>query len=269
MNRPRTISTYQAAVAVASTVAALLLVASPSARADEPQQIEVNVEKAVLTFLDGTREQREVERGRRFTVVRRLDAYYVVQEGNRQAMIAISNVIPANKPAARPKWEYVVTTAAASVAVKHGRRSIPNTVQQGEVFEVLGPHPLGSTLYILLDNGRTAEVSSKLVRPAKPSERPKPPAVGRVPGPVPLGCEISVDLERNVFVEYIYLDSLAQRIGLQPGTRILEVNGEEIHSAADYDRASQQLGGNLRILVRRFGLDYPEMIEYRDPRNRR
>jgi S1-C subfamily serine protease len=122
---------------------------------------------------------------------------------------------------------------------------------------------------VLRPGGRTAEISQELVRAARPEECPPPPKVGVVRGPVRLGCEISVDEQRYVFVEFVYPGSLGERIGLQPATRILKVNGEEIHSAADYDRASQRLGGNLRLLVQRYRMDYPEMLKYEDPRNAR
>jgi S1-C subfamily serine protease len=72
-----------------------------------------------------------------------------------------------------------------------------------------------------------------------------------------------------VLVDYVYPGSFGQRLGLEPGMRILAVNGREIHSAAEYDQASALLGGNLRLLVQRSGMTYPEMIEYIDPRNRR
>jgi len=221
-----------------------------------------------MTYLDGAREQRQVERGRRFAVVRRVDTYYVVQDGPRQAMLAIGSVIPVKKPKPKSDREFVVTTAEAPIAIKLGRRSTPDTVPQGQILEVLGRPRIGSTVYVLHKDGRTAEISSKLVRKARPEECPPPPAVGIIRGPVRLGCEISIDLERNVLVEFVYPGSLGERIGLQPGTRILKVNGREIHSSADYDRASQQLGGNLRLLVRRFRLDFPEMLEFQDPRNR-
>jgi S1-C subfamily serine protease len=86
---------------------------------------------------------------------------------------------------------------------------------------------------------------------------------------VPLGCEISIDARRVVRVESVYPWSFGERLGLQPGMAILKVNGREIHSAADYDQASSLLGGNLRLLVRRAGMDYPEMIEYFEPRAHR
>ena len=258
---------------VRGTLALLILVElaswSPGASSDDPKQVEVSSATAVLTYLDGSREQRAVERGHRLEVVRRLDTYYVVKDGDRQALVALANVIAVKTPAAKQKWEYVVTTANAAVSVKSGRRSVPEQVEQGEVFEVLGRPRIGSTLYILLDDGRTAEIAANLVRTARPEERPPPPRVGRIRGPVPLGCEISIDTQRCVRVEFAYPDSLGERIGLLPGIAILEVNGEAVHSAADYDRESQLLGGDLRLLVRQFGLDYPEMLEYRDPRNAR
>jgi hypothetical protein len=182
-------------------------------------------------------------------------------------MLSAGSVVLVGAPGANAIWDYVVTTANARISVRTGRRGVPGTVGQGAVFEVLGRHPLGSTLYILLENGRTAEIASNLVRTARPEERPPPPAVGRLPGRVLLGCEISIDGRRNVYVDFIYPGSLGQRLGLQPETRIIKVNGHAIHSAADYDRASSLLGGNLRLLVQRPGLDYPEMLEYVDPRN--
>jgi hypothetical protein len=246
----------------------LLTQSTIAASEDEPPKVvEIKSAHAVLTYLDGQREQIQVEQGQRFPVQRRLDTYYVIEHEARRAIVAIRDVIPAKTPQPEARWEYVVTTAQAPIAIKRGRRSLPDTVAQGEVLEVLGRNTLGATLYVLIKGGRTAEISQELVRPARDREQPPPPPVGIVPGPVRLGCEISIDEQRNVYVEYVYPGSLAERIGLQPLTRILEVNGEEIHSAADYDRASQLLGGNLRLLVRRYRMQYPEMLEYWDPRN--
>jgi hypothetical protein len=234
---------------------------------DAPAAVEIKSTKSLLTYLDGEREQHEVERGRRFKVRRRMDTYYVIEDGPRQALVAITDVIPVKTPQPKSRWEFVVTTARAPMVIKSGRRGIPDKIDQGQILEVLDRDSLGSTLYVLLKGGRTAEISVDLIRPARPDEQPPPPPVGIVRGPVRLGCEISIDERRNVYVEFVYPGSLGERIGLQPLTRILKVNGEEVHSAADYDRASQLLGGNLRLLVRRYRMDYPEMLEYRDPRN--
>jgi hypothetical protein len=247
---------------------AALFSCGAAAPRDHPDRVEVNDKHAFLTYRDGAREQRDVEQGDRFEVVRRLDSYYVVKDGHREAMISIASVIPVKTPKPVEKWQYVITTAQAPISIRTGRRGTPSTVEQGKVFEVLAKHPLGSTYYILLDNGRTAEIATNLVRPARPQESPPPPAVGRFTGPVRLGCEITLDRNGNVYVGLIYAGSLAERIGLQPEMRILKVNGEEIHSAADYDRASGLLGRNLRLLVQRRGLDYPELVQFMDPRNR-
>jgi hypothetical protein len=244
-----------------------VLSAADSAQEPNPQQIEIKAAGTRLTYLDGAREQREVQVGERFQVVRRIDTHYVVADGDRRAMVLLSAVIPAPAAPAGEESPFVITTAQASISVKYGRRSEPATVPAGDVLEVLTRHPLGTTLFVLLRDGRTGEVAANLVRPARPEERPPQPPAGRLSGPVPLGCEISVDAERSVRVEFTYPNSLGERLGLQPGTRILKVNGRDIHSAADYDRASRLLGGNLRLLIQRFRLDYPEMIEYHDPRN--
>jgi membrane-associated protease RseP (regulator of RpoE activity) len=222
-----------------------------------------------MTYLDGDREQREVEQGDRFKVIRRFDTYYVVADGQRRALIAIGSVIPVEAPRATAQWDYVVTTANAPIVVWAGRTRLPDVAQAGEVFEVLGRHPTGATLYVLWKGGRTAELAASLVRAAKPRERPAgraAPAAGRR---VPLGCEISIDRQRRVRVETVYPGSLGERLGLARGAIILKVNGQEIHSAADYDRASALRGGNLRLLVQNPGLDYPEMIEYQHPASRR
>jgi hypothetical protein len=249
-------------------VVGVLLASAAAAPRDAPDRVEVKDKTAFLMYRDGAREQRDVEEGDRFEVLRRLDSYYVVRDGNREALISIASVIPVKTPKPVEKWQYVITTAQAPISMRTGRRGTPSTVEQGKVFEVLGKHPLGSTYYILLDNGRTAEIATNLVRPARPQESPPPPAVGQLTGPVRLGCEITLDKAGNVYVGLIYAGSLAERIGLQPEMRILKVNGEEINSAADYDRASRLLGGNLRLMIQRRGLDYPEMIQYQDPRNR-
>ncbi len=260
----RTLARVQA-VAILLTV---LFSCGAAAPRDDPDRVEVKDKTAFLMYRDGAREQRDVEQGDRFEVLRRLDSYYVVKDGNREALISIASVIPVKIPKPAEKWQYVVTTAQAPISVRTGKRGTPSTVEQGRVLEVLGKHPLGSTYYILFDNGRTAEISTNLVRPAKPQEAPPPPAAGQLTGPVRLGCEISLDRGGNVYVGLVYPDSLAERLGLQPEMRILKVNGEAIHSAADYDRASGLLGGNLRLLVQRRGLDYPELFQYQDPRNR-
>lgn len=241
--------------------------ADDPAASPDPQQVEIKTAGTRLTYLDGQREQREVQTGERFRVVRRISGYYVVADGQRQAIVSLSAVSPVSSSAARDDSPFVITTAEAPVSVKFGRRSEPTTVPAGEVLEVLDKHRLGTTLFVLLRNGRTGEIAENLVRAVKPEERPPEPKPGRVPGPVSLGCEISVDEQRTVRIEYSYFNSLGERLGLQPGTRILSVNGREIHSAADYDQASALLGGNLRLLVQRRHMDYPEMIEYRDPRN--
>ncbi len=233
----------------------------------DPQQVEVKTAGTRLTYLDGQREQREVQTGERYRVVRRISGYYVVADGQRQAIVSLSAVVPVSVSTAKDDSPFVITTAEAPVSVKFGRRSEPSTVPAGEVLEVLDRHRLGTTLFVLLRNGRTGEIAENLVRAAKSDERPPESKPGRLAGPVPLGCEISVDDQRTVRVEYTYFNSLGERLGLQPGTRILKVNGRDIHSAADYDQASTLLGGNLRLLVQRLHMDYPEMIEYRDPRN--
>jgi len=243
--------------------------AGDPAREPEPQQIEIKTEGTRLTYLDGSRERRETRVGERFRVVRRIDTYYVVADGDRRALAPISGVLPVKSPPVGDDSPYIVTTAQASVSVKIGRRSETTTVPAGEVLEVLDRHPLGTTLFVVLRDGRTGELAASLARAAKPEERPPQPKVGRVRGPLPLGCEISVDAERRVRVEFVFPDSLGQRLGLAPGTVILKVNGQPIHSAADYDRASQLLGGDLRLVVQQFSTDYPELIEFHHPRNQR
>jgi hypothetical protein len=100
------------------------------------------------------------------------------------------------------------------------------------------------------------------LRNARPNEVPPLPQLEReIPLPR-LGCEISLDKDRTVIVEYVYPGSFGERIGLTRFMKILEVNGTPIHSAADYDKASRLLGGRLRLLVQQRGLDYPEMIQY-------
>jgi hypothetical protein len=235
----------------------------------DPDRVEVKDKTALLAYIDGNREQRDVQEGDRFRVVRRTGSYYVVQDGSRQALISIASVVPVKTPAQPSKWEFVVTKADAAISVRFGRRGVPGKVQQGQVFEVLGRHSLGGTLYILLDNGRTAEISAELVRPARQGEQPPPLVPGRLSGPIRLGCPISTDRDGNVYIDAVYPGTLGERIGLQPGMRILKVNGDEIHSAADYDRASGLLGGGLRLLVQRRGLDYPEMLVFQDPRSPR
>jgi len=250
----------------AAGLLALAIGATALAAGAEPERVEVKDKTAFLAYLDGNREQRDVQEGDRFPVVRRTGSYYVVQDGSRQALISIASVIPVKTPAQPSKWEFVVTKAEAPISARTGRRGIPGKAQQGQVFEVLGRHPLGGTLYVLLDNGRTAEISADLVRAARPEETPPPLVPGRLSGPIRLGCPISIDRRGNVYVEAVLPGTLGERIGLQPGMRILKVNGEEIHSAADYDRASMLLGGGLRLLVQRRGLDYPEMLQFQDPR---
>ena len=250
----------------AATQLAQAIGAAALAAGAEPERVEVKDKTAFLAYLDGNREQRDVQEGDRFPVVRRTGSYYVVQDGSRQALISIASVIPVKTPLQPSKWEFVVTKAEAPISVRTGRRGVPGKAQQGQVFEVLGRHPLGGTLYVLLDNGRTAEISADLVRAARPGETPPPLVPGRLSGPIRLGCPISIDRQGNVYVEAVLPGTLGERIGLQPGTRILKVNGEEIHSAADYDRASMLLGGGLRLLVQRRGLDYPEMLQFQDPR---
>jgi hypothetical protein len=243
--------------------------AGAAAAGAEPQRVEVNVKTAFLAYLDGNREQRDVEEGDRFTVLRRAGSYYVVQDGARQALITIASVVPVKTPVPASKWNFVVAKADAPISIRSGRRGTPAKVQQGQVFEVLGRHPLGGTLYILMDNGRTAEISTDLVRAAREGEQPPPLVPGPLSGPIRLGCPIAIDRQGNVFVDSVPPGTLGERIGLQPGMRILKVNGEEIRTAADYDRASTLLGGGLRLLVQRRGLDYPELLVFRDPRNPR
>ena len=251
------------AIVIGATVFAGLAVGG------EPQRIEVKDKTAFLAYLDGNREQRDVQEGDQFTVVRRTGSYYVVRDGTRQALITIASVVPVKTPAPASKWEFVVAKADAPISIRSGRRGAPAKVQQGQVFEVLGRNPLGGTLYILLDNGRTAEISTELVRPAREGEQPPPLVPGPLSGPIRLGCPISIDRQGNIYVESVPPGTLGERIGLQPGMRILKVNGEEIRNAADYDRASTLLGGGLRLLVQRRGLDYPELLVFRDPRNPR
>jgi len=253
----------------AAVLLALAISATAMAAGGDPGQVEVKDKTAFLAYLDGSREQRDVAEGDRFPVVRRMGSYYVVRDGGRQALLSIASVIPVKTPAQASKWEFVVTKADAPISVRSGRRGTPGRAQQGQVFEVLGRHPLGGTLYILLDNGRTAEISADLVRAARPGETPPPLVPGPLTGPIRLGAAISTDRQANVYVDAVYPGTLGERIGLQPGMRILKVNGEEIRSAADYDRASTLLGGGLRLLVQRRGLDYPEMLQFQDPRNPR
>jgi hypothetical protein len=266
---PRTESIEEDFMARFVLVLACALCAPLTSRAEEPTQVEVKSESAVMTYLGGEREQVKVERGLRLDVVRRMDAYYVVKVGSREALVAINDVIPAPTAAASEASRYVVTTAKAPLVVRVGRQRLPEVAEAGRVFEVLGKPLVGSTWFVLADGGRTAEVATKLVRPARPEEQPPAPKVGRVRGPVPLGCAISIDEQRFVRVDFAFPGSLGERLGLQPEMRILRVNGVEIHSAADYDQASSRLGGNLRLLIQRPGMDYPELILFEDPRNTR
>ncbi len=238
----------------------LAFAAQPASAAD-PAQVEVRDNGVVLTYLGQPPGQREVQRGDRFAVVRTSGSMYVVRDAGREALLPIASAIPAAAPAAQTS--FVVATAKAPIAECVGRSRVPGTVEPGTVLEVLARHPLGTTLYVRLASGRTAEIAHNLVRAAKPEQQPRALPVGPYRGPVPLGCEISIDQRGNVYAEIIYVDTLGQRIGLQPGTQIIRVNGQEIHSAADYDRASALLGGHLRLVVQRPGLDYPELIEYR------
>jgi S1-C subfamily serine protease len=228
-------------------------------RAEEPGFVEVSRDQALVTFLGGG--QGKAAQGDRFQVAGTQGSYYLVLVGDKKALIAINDVSVAKSPSAPPTG-FVVTTARASIVMRVGFKRTPSETPQGTVFEVLGRPSLGNTLYVLMKDGHTGEIAASLVRNARPNEVPPLPQLEReIPLPR-LGCEISLDKDRTVIVEYVYPRSFGERIGLTRFMKILEVNGTPIHSAADYDKASRLLGGRLRLLVQQRGLDYPEMIQY-------
>jgi hypothetical protein len=107
-------------LACAAALLALAVCRAAAGAGGDPERVEVKDKTAFLAYIDGNREQRDVQEGDRFPVVRRTGSYYVVRDGTRQALISIASVVPVKTPAQPSKWEFVVTKAFALVRIVHG-----------------------------------------------------------------------------------------------------------------------------------------------------